>query len=145
MDYYEEEKEPKNHEWAATSSLSISLVMIGGILIAYLVKNFGRYLYGISIPLENGWADNAVIDGIINGAIQGVNSAMYAAGPVLEEFFLSFFTEKFAWVFIYFSTLGFIFSLIGLRSAKVGLAIAGMIFSLAIITYNWWFISQMAK
>ncbi|HOX30074.1 MAG TPA: hypothetical protein P5080_01305 [Candidatus Paceibacterota bacterium] len=145
MDYYEEEKEPKNHEWAATSSLSIGLVEIGGILTAYLIKYFGHYLYGINIPLENGWADNVIIDGMINGLIQGMNSMMHAAGPVIEEFFLSFFTETFAWVFISLSIFGFIFSLIGLRSAKARLAMIGMFLSLAVIAYNWWFISQIAK
>ncbi|GEM_PF-1822761 len=145
MDYYEEEKEVKNHEWAATTSLSISLVVIIGILLAYLVKYFGHYLYGISIPLESGWAGNNIIDGMINGLIQGMNSAMSASGPVLEEFFRSFFTGKFAWFFIGLAILNFVFSLIGLRSVKAKSAVLGMIFSTIIIGYNWWLISQLAK
>ncbi|MCX6758477.1 MAG: hypothetical protein NTX14_02115 [Candidatus Nealsonbacteria bacterium] len=145
MDYYEEEKEVKNHEWAATTSLSISLVAIIGILLAYLVKYFGHYLYGIGIPLESGWAGNKIIDGMINGLIQGMNSAMSASGPVLEEFFRSFFTEKFAWFFIGLAILSFVFSLIGLRSVKTKSAVLGMIFSTIIIGYNWWLISQLAK
>lgn len=145
MDYYEEDKQPKNHEWAATVSLTIGLVTVVGIIIAYLVKYFGHYLYGISIPLENGWADNAVVDGIINGLIQAMNSAMGAAGPVLEEFFISFFTAKFAWVFIGFAVFSFVFSLIGLKSSKNRSAISGMAISVIIIVYSWWLISQLAR
>jgi hypothetical protein len=145
MDYYDDKPEKKDRSWAATTSVSIGAVMTVGLFLAYLVKYFGHFLYGINIPLENNWAENAVIDAMINGVIQGVNSAIHAAGPVLEDFFRFFFSATIAWFFAVLAAVGFIFGIFGLKSEKIKLAIFGMLLSVAILIYSWWFISEIAR
>lgn len=145
MDNYDKQDNGNNNNWAAITSLSIGLAEGGGILLAYLIKTFSHYFYGIEIPPVDHPSDNPYIDAMINELINGLNAAMRAAGPVLEEFFRFFFSSTIAWVFIALSIFGFIFGIIGLRSKKTKAALAGMLISAAVMVFGWWIISQAQR
>ena len=141
-DYYEVEPEKSDTTWAAVTCFSIALVEGGGVLLAFLVKYFGHYLEGAKLPDWPNWAANYVVDGIIQGLAMGINRAISATGPVLNEFFRFFFNPAMGWYLIALSAIGFVFGIIGIKSAKVKLAVIGILICLAVIVFYWWLISQ---
>jgi len=145
IDLYKQPEDSGKNNWAAVTSFSIVFVEIGGIVSAFLFKYFGHFLYGIKIPLAGHPADNVVIDTMINWLIDATNRVISASLPVLDDFFKFFFSTTLARTFIVLSIFAFIFGIIGLKSEKNKLAATAIIFSLIILIFYWWIISQANK
>lgn len=132
----------KNTSSRAVTSLAISLVQIGGVVLAYLMRFFGEYLAQVKIPESENPIDNPYLDPFISFFLRHINIVIGATVPLIQDFFKFFFSPVLGWSYVILSVLAFILGVIGLSSPKKRTAVLGMVLTLLVLVYYWWLLSQ---